>query len=192
MATDVKSKASATNKATVFWYMLAGDRKWGWLRLSLLVFLTVTLVVGSFFVRGSLRYLIVPFAAVLTAFMAGVRYLQDIYELENFWHVFRYLFASFFGVFYPKLSVYSGKKVTRDGKENMLDIIGGPGFVNVQPGNAVLYEGQRAPAAIHISGHHFVPRYERIQPIAMEERMRFAIREGGRTVGAGTVAKVLE
>jgi elongation factor Tu len=31
-----------------------------------------------------------------------------------------------------------------------------------------------------------------IQPVAMEERMRFAIREGGRTVGAGTVAKILE
>jgi elongation factor Tu len=31
-----------------------------------------------------------------------------------------------------------------------------------------------------------------IQPVAMEERMRFAIREGGRTVGAGTVGKILE
>ncbi|OHC81146.1 MAG: translation elongation factor Tu [Sideroxydans sp. GWF2_59_14] len=31
-----------------------------------------------------------------------------------------------------------------------------------------------------------------INPIAMEEGLRFAIREGGRTVGAGVVAKVLE
>jgi elongation factor Tu len=31
-----------------------------------------------------------------------------------------------------------------------------------------------------------------IAPIAMEEGLRFAIREGGRTVGAGVVAKVLE
>ena len=31
-----------------------------------------------------------------------------------------------------------------------------------------------------------------IQPIAMEEGLRFAIREGGRTVGAGVVAKVVE
>jgi elongation factor Tu len=29
-----------------------------------------------------------------------------------------------------------------------------------------------------------------IQPIAMEEGLRFAIREGGRTVGAGTVTKI--
>ena len=31
-----------------------------------------------------------------------------------------------------------------------------------------------------------------IQPIAMEEGLRFAIREGGRTVGAGAVTKILE
>jgi elongation factor Tu len=31
-----------------------------------------------------------------------------------------------------------------------------------------------------------------IQPIAMEDGLRFAIREGGRTVGAGVVAKVIE
>ena len=31
-----------------------------------------------------------------------------------------------------------------------------------------------------------------IQPIAMEEGVRFAIREGGKTVGAGVVAKVIE
>ena len=31
-----------------------------------------------------------------------------------------------------------------------------------------------------------------ISPIAMEEEVRFAIREGGRTVGAGVVAKIIE
>ena len=33
---------------------------------------------------------------------------------------------------------------------------------------------------------------ELIAPIAMEEKLRFAIREGGRTVGAGVVSKILE
>ena len=33
---------------------------------------------------------------------------------------------------------------------------------------------------------------ELIVPIAMEEQLRFAIREGGRTVGAGVVAKIIE
>jgi elongation factor Tu len=31
-----------------------------------------------------------------------------------------------------------------------------------------------------------------IHPIAMEEGLRFAIREGGRTVGAGVVAKIVK
>ncbi|PAX95718.1 elongation factor Tu, partial [Bordetella pertussis] len=31
-----------------------------------------------------------------------------------------------------------------------------------------------------------------LAPIAMEEGLRFAIREGGRTVGAGVVAKIIK
>jgi elongation factor Tu len=33
---------------------------------------------------------------------------------------------------------------------------------------------------------------ELIAPVAMEEQLRFAIREGGRTVGAGVVTKITE
>jgi len=33
---------------------------------------------------------------------------------------------------------------------------------------------------------------ELIVPIAMEDRLRFAIREGGRTVGSGIVAAIVE
>jgi elongation factor Tu len=33
---------------------------------------------------------------------------------------------------------------------------------------------------------------ELIAPIAMEKGLRFAIREGGRTIGAGTVADIVE
>ncbi len=33
---------------------------------------------------------------------------------------------------------------------------------------------------------------ELITPVALEQQQRFAIREGGKTVGAGVVAKVIE
>jgi elongation factor Tu len=33
---------------------------------------------------------------------------------------------------------------------------------------------------------------ELITPIAMEKELRFAIREGGRTVGAGVISDILE
>jgi elongation factor Tu len=35
-------------------------------------------------------------------------------------------------------------------------------------------------------------KVELITPVAMEEGLRFAIREGGRTVGAGVVTKILD
>jgi elongation factor Tu len=41
-------------------------------------------------------------------------------------------------------------------------------------------------------GDNITVDVELIVPIAMEERLRFAIREGGRTVGAGVVAKIVE
>jgi elongation factor Tu len=33
---------------------------------------------------------------------------------------------------------------------------------------------------------------ELITPVAMEKELRFAIREGGRTVGAGVVSEIIE
>jgi elongation factor Tu len=41
-------------------------------------------------------------------------------------------------------------------------------------------------------GDNITVNVELITPIAMEETMRFAIREGGRTVGAGRVAKIVK
>jgi elongation factor Tu len=41
-------------------------------------------------------------------------------------------------------------------------------------------------------GDNITVDVELIVPIAMEERLRFAIREGGRTVGAGIVAEIVE
>jgi elongation factor Tu len=41
-------------------------------------------------------------------------------------------------------------------------------------------------------GDNVTVEIELIVPIAMEEKLRFAIREGGRTVGAGVVVKILK
>jgi len=41
-------------------------------------------------------------------------------------------------------------------------------------------------------GDNVAVNVELIVPIAMEEKLRFAIREGGRTVGAGVVAKIVQ
>ncbi|MGQ0616626.1 MAG: elongation factor Tu, partial [Acidimicrobiia bacterium] len=41
-------------------------------------------------------------------------------------------------------------------------------------------------------GDNTVMMVELIHPIAMDEGLRFAIREGGRTVGAGRVTKIVK
>jgi elongation factor Tu len=41
-------------------------------------------------------------------------------------------------------------------------------------------------------GDNIQMKVELIAPIAMEQGLRFAIREGGRTVGSGVVSKILK
>ena len=48
------------------------------------------------------------------------------------------------------------------------------------------------PAEMCMPGDNIAMEVEIIAPIAMEDGLRFAIREGGRTVGAGVVTKILE
>ncbi|MHC5019208.1 MAG: elongation factor Tu [Planctomycetota bacterium] len=55
-------------------------------------------------------------------------------------------------------------------------------------GAAKLMDG----AEMCMPGDNAKMEVELLTPVAMEEQMRFAIREGGRTVGAGVVTKILE
>ncbi|RLA05268.1 MAG: elongation factor Tu, partial [Gammaproteobacteria bacterium] len=55
-------------------------------------------------------------------------------------------------------------------------------------GNVELPEG----VEMVMPGDNIKMKVQLINPIAMDEGLRFAIREGGRTVGAGVVAKIFE
>jgi elongation factor Tu len=55
-------------------------------------------------------------------------------------------------------------------------------------GEVVLPEG----VEMVMPGDNVNLRVKLIAPVALEEGLRFAIREGGRTVGAGVVTKILE
>jgi elongation factor Tu len=55
-------------------------------------------------------------------------------------------------------------------------------------GNITLPEG----VEMVMPGDHVTMNVELITAVAMEQQLRFAIREGGRTVGAGVVAKILD
>src|SRR5512142_989610 len=55
------------------------------------------------------------------------------------------------------------------------------GIVRLKEGVEMIMPGDNAELNVEL-----------ITPIAMEEKLRFAIREGGRTVGAGVVSKIIE
>ena len=55
------------------------------------------------------------------------------------------------------------------------------GVVSLPEGTEMVMPGDNARMAVEL-----------IQPIAMDEGLRFAIREGGRTVGAGVVTKIVK
>jgi elongation factor Tu len=55
------------------------------------------------------------------------------------------------------------------------------GQVNLPDGTEMVMPGDNVTMEVHL-----------IVPIAMDEGLRFAIREGGRTVGAGVVASIIE
>jgi elongation factor Tu len=55
-------------------------------------------------------------------------------------------------------------------------------------GSITLPEGQE----MVMPGDNVTVEVELIQPIAMDKELRFAVREGGRTVGAGVVAEIIE
>ncbi|MCZ6791017.1 MAG: elongation factor Tu, partial [Candidatus Dadabacteria bacterium] len=55
-------------------------------------------------------------------------------------------------------------------------------------GSIVLPEG----VEMVMPGDNINMDVELIAPIALEEKLRFAIREGGRTVGAGVITKIIE
>ncbi|MCL2822482.1 MAG: elongation factor Tu [Polyangiaceae bacterium] len=73
-----------------------------------------------------------------------------------------------------------------------------PFFTNYRPqfyirttdvtGSCMLPEGVK----MVMPGDNIKMSIELITPVALEEQMRFAIREGGRTVGAGVVTKIVE
>ena len=61
-------------------------------------------------------------------------------------------------------------------------------------GNVTLREPAEAKPEerMVMPGDNVKMEVELIAPIAMDEGLRFAIREGGRTVGAGVVSKIIE
>ena len=157
---------------------LAGERRWGLIRLL------VVLVVIILFARWdgyiwlepgttpdhlifpvNWRYFIIPIAALLGAFLVGGNFVRKLYQLPRIGLALKYLGASIFSLRYPRLTIMDGKMQLESLEENLLDIIGGPGFLNIRSGSAVLLERLQGPSNVYSAGSRFISRWETIREI---------------------------
>ena len=109
------------------------------------------------------RYWLAPVAALVWAGVLGALYLQDAFRFESFWDALGYLGAALFGSGYPTLMVLDGQPVNPSEKLSTLQTVGGPGYLEVRPGSAVLLERGAGPTNIYGAGRYFLRRFETIR-----------------------------
>ncbi len=146
-----------------------GDRPFlGLLRCIVLVELPMLLIGGD--LRWGLfgpfsplvqRLGLLYFLGLSSAFVAGVAYLKDIYDLDSHRMPFRHLISSFLGLGAPNLSVANRFK-DASGRE-MVETIGGPAHLSIGQGYAVLTETLSRPVDTYGPGRQFISRYTRVQ-----------------------------
>lgn len=128
----------------------------------------------GFFTRATLRYWVPSLFGAALAFTTGALYLQDIFELKRFWReAVVYLYGSLFAQAYPVITVREGQIVEEPGELNWLDLIGGPGYVDVKLGNAILCERIVGPSSVYGAGRHLLRRFETVREVvSLEEQHR--------------------
>lgn len=130
------------------------------------------------------RYLLVPLSAFLIVFISTVFYVRDIYHLPSVGRAFHYVFASLFGFFYPMSYVDGGRIDDEDPYDetniedkSLLRAIGGPGFVRIQPGNAVAFRDWQQTKGIKTHGLYFLRPFEMIARVVSLEDQHGHIEE---------------
>lgn len=112
-----------------------------------------------------LGFALIPCAVLVVVLVNGSFYIQDIYEIDDFFKTFNYLLSALFGFGGETLKISGGNKILKEGDVNTLDRIGGPGHINVEPGNAVILETLVSPSRILGAGEHEVFRHEIIKGV---------------------------
>jgi hypothetical protein len=121
----------------------------------------------SWSIRTGLAYLLIMIFLFSLVLFNGALYLQDIYEIHDFSKAHDYLLGALFGFSETSLKIMGGKRGIKEGEINMLDRVGGPGKLEVEPGNAVVLETLLTPTRILGAGRHHVERGEMIKEIVV-------------------------
>lgn len=121
---------------------------------------------GTAFHPSSLRYYIAPIAAMFAVFLGAVSLIKDVYNLPRLRDAVRYVLSSMSGLNFPRLTIDAGRRMLIKGKTNLVDVIGGPGLVTVQPGNVVMFRTLRKASNITLNENYFLEPFETIGHIA--------------------------
>ena len=123
-------------------------------------------VLQILFNSATLRYYIAPIGAIIAVFLWAAAYVKDIFALPQLRLSLRYIRSTVFGTNYSGLVIDGGEKKIAKGQVNLIDAIGGPGYVFIHPGNAVLFRNLRKPSNITIRETYFLEPFETIGQIA--------------------------
>lgn len=118
---------------------------------------------ASFFTRQTFRHAIPAMLGFGLALYFGAKYVQDLLELPSLRPASKFLTASLFGSDYPHMTISEGKAMVYDPDTNPMLKIGGPGWVDIKPGNAALFERMVGPSQVLGSGTHFIRRFETLR-----------------------------
>ncbi len=117
----------------------------------------------------NLRFAIAPLAAIIAVLLAGMAYVQDIYALGEMKAASTYVLASMFGLSFPNLVIDGGRRQIPPDTTSLLDAIGGPGFVMIQPGSAVVFKRLTTTSRASVTRSYFLAPFETIAQIASLE-----------------------
>ena len=180
----------------MFDQFLSGGRIWGYWRLAFVLAVVGVCIIASYLLHGGgglvdmLRVLIFPLGALIGALWLVSHYVQDIYELPTAKLGLQYLRAATFGFLHPRMAIRDGKKAVKPGEVNLLDTIGGPGYITIAAGSAVLLERLTGPSNIYGAGFHYVNRLERVKEIASLDDLHGFVEEMKATTKDGFFVRI--
>ncbi|MCU0489956.1 MAG: hypothetical protein MUE67_13550 [Anaerolineales bacterium] len=116
-----------------------------------------------FFSPLGLRFWLMPVASLLIALWIASSFIRQLYALPSNRLAVRYVLMTLFGLGQPVLRVERGRLVTDPDQPTLLERVGGPGNLNILPGNLALLENENGPSSVHAHGYHHVQRGEIIR-----------------------------
>lgn len=131
-------------------------------------------IFAAVFNLSTFRYMIAPIGAFLFIMISGAYFVKDTYSLPSFKLALSYVLSSMFAVGYPVVVVEKGEKQLRKDEVNLIDKIGGPGFVVIEPGNAAMFRELRGPSGASVSQTYFLNPFETIaQTVNLDEHQGY-------------------